>query len=102
LLRGGYLGLQSAELYEPDAATFPTAKPTTLTDAKNLANGSFRFAFTNTPGAVFSVLATTTPTLPMNYWMVMGGVTEMSPGQFQFTDAQATNFAYRFYRLRPL
>jgi hypothetical protein len=32
----------------------------------------------------------------------LGGVTEVAPGQFQFTDSQATNAPCRFYRLRSL
>jgi hypothetical protein len=29
---------------------------------------------------------------------VLGGVMEIAPGQFQFTDPQATNGTRRFYR----
>ena len=32
--------------------------------------------------------------------MVLGGVSEIADGTFQFTDAQATNYARRFYRVR--
>jgi WD40 repeat protein len=93
-------GTSAAELYDADPSTFPIPVSTMLTDLKLLPNGSVQFAFTNTPGAVFNVLATTTPMLPLNYWMVLGGVEEMSPGQFQYTDSQTTNYASRFYRLR--
>jgi hypothetical protein len=62
--------------------------------------GAFQFAFTNTPGAVFTVLATTNPVLPLSNWTVLGGVTEVSPGHFQFADPQATNSPRRFYRVR--
>jgi N-acetylneuraminic acid mutarotase len=95
-----YVSLASAELYSPDTITFPAPQPTTLTDANILPNGSVRFAFTNTPGAVCHVLATSLPTLPLNYWMVLDGATEITPGQFQFTDSQKTSFPYRFYRVR--
>jgi alpha-tubulin suppressor-like RCC1 family protein len=63
-------------------------------------NGAFGFVFTNTPGAVFTVLATTNAALPLTSWTVLGGATELSPGQFQFTDPQATNSPRRFYRVR--
>jgi len=33
-------------------------------------------------------------------WTALGGVTEISPGQFQFTDPQATNSPQRFYRVQ--
>jgi hypothetical protein len=36
--------------------------------------------------------------LPMTDWTALGGVVEISPGQFQFTDPQATNSPKRFYR----
>jgi len=68
--------------------------------AKKLPNGSFQFALTNSVGALFQVLATTNPALPLSEWTVLGGVTEVSPGQFQFTDPQATNDPRRFYRVR--
>ena len=95
-----YSPLASAELYDPGAASGPTAQPTTLTNARILPNGSLRFAFTNTPGATFSVLTTTLPTLPTSEWMVMAGVAEISPGHFLFSDTQATNFPQRYYRVR--
>jgi len=65
-----------------------------------LDNGSFQLAFTNTPGAFLGVLATTNLTLPLSNWTMLGAATEVSPGQFQFTDPQATNTPQRFYRVR--
>jgi hypothetical protein len=57
-----------------------------------------QFTFTNVPGAVFDVIVTTNLAVPVNQWTVRGGVTEVSPGYFQFTDAPATNA--QFYRVR--
>jgi hypothetical protein len=71
-----------------------------LTGAKRLANGVFRFSFTNSVGALFGVLASTDPTLPLSNWAALGGCTEVAPGQFQFTDPQASNAPQRFYRVR--
>ena len=62
--------------------------------------GSGQFRFTNSVGALFGALATTNPALPLSNWTALGGVTEVAPGQFQFTDEQTTNSARRFYRLR--
>jgi WD40 repeat protein len=92
--------LAAAELYLSSSSAGPILPPMALVHAQILSNGSFQFAFTNPPSAVFSVLATTFPTLPSSEWMVLSGVTETSPGHFQFTDSQATNFVQRFYRLR--
>lgn len=106
LIAGGAVGLGSpvataqAELYTADPLPLPPPQTTALTDVQVLANGAVQFSFTNTPGAAFHVLATTHPTLPLNYWMVLGGVIEYAPGQFRFTDSQATNYGGRFYQLK--
>jgi hypothetical protein len=77
---------------------YPAAS--TLTAATTMTNGAFQFTFVNSPGALFSVLATTNPALPLSNWTVLGGVTEVASGQFQFTDQEATNSPRRFYRVR--
>jgi len=51
-------------------------------------------------GALFGVLTTTNLALPLTDWMALGGVLETSPGQFQFTDPQATNNVQCFYLIR--
>jgi len=51
-------------------------------------------------GAFFGVAAATDAALPLSNWTALGGVTELSPGWFQFTDPQATNSPQRFYRVR--
>jgi len=80
--------------------TVPVPTPPTITDARLLTNGTFQFAFSNSVGAVFGALASTNLTLPLSNWSALGGVTENSPGQFQFTDPQATNSPQWFYRVR--
>jgi hypothetical protein len=80
--------------------TVPALSQIILTGAAKLTNGSFRFTFTNTPGAPFSVLAATNPALPLSSWTSLTGLAEVSPSQFQFTDPQATNSARRFYQVR--
>ncbi|HXS69694.1 MAG TPA: kelch repeat-containing protein, partial [Candidatus Polarisedimenticolia bacterium] len=72
---------------------------TVLKNPQFLGNQSFQFIFTNTPGAVLSVLATTNLALPLTNWTRLGGATEISPGQFQFIDPQAANHGQRFYLL---
>jgi hypothetical protein len=74
--------------------------PPANTNPELLADGSFQFAFTNTPGISFDVMTTTNLTLPLTNWVVLGSATEISPGQFQFTDSQATNSVQRFYRVK--
>jgi len=43
--------------------------------------------------------AATNPALTGCDWIVLGSATEISPGQFQFTDSQAASNPRRFYRM---
>lgn len=74
----------------PSALSKPTALP----------GGVFQFSFNHMVGTSFSVLASTNPSVSPNAWTELGNVTEIWPGQFQFTHLQATNFSKRFYRVR--
>ena len=74
--------------------------PPTLSGAKMLSNGVLQFAFTNTPGASFTVLSTTNLSLPFTNWTVVGPATNTAPGQFQFTSPPMTNDPQRFYGVR--
>jgi hypothetical protein len=62
--------------------------------------GACQFSFVNTPGLGFIVLATTNLALPSSSWTVLGGATEVAPGQYQFSDLQAAGNPRRFYRVR--
>ena len=79
---------------------FAVPPPILLTGPTVLPGGAFQFSFTNAPGRTFSVLGTTNLTLPLTNWSGLGGATETAPGQFQFSDPQATNNPLRFYRVR--
>jgi hypothetical protein len=74
--------------------------PATLTGSRTLTNRAFQFCFTNSVGALFGALATTNPALPLSNWTPLGAVTEVAPGQLQFSDPEATNTPRRFYRIR--
>jgi hypothetical protein len=76
------------------------ATPPYLTDLTLLGNGAFQFSFTNTIAAPFTVMSSTDLSLPLTNWISLGSPVEVSPGQFQFTDSQATNDTVRFYRVR--
>jgi subtilisin family serine protease len=78
----------------------PSPLVITPASAQLLPNGSFQLAFTAAPGATCTVLATSDPSQPLSNWTVAGAPAEVSAGQFQFTDPQATNNAQRFYRVR--
>ena len=78
----------------------PPAPPIRITSASRLTNGSFQFAFTNSPGLFFSVVCVTNPALALTNWTSLTGLMEVSPGQYQFTDPQAANAPRRYYRVR--
>jgi len=67
----------------------PVPTLTSLTGAKQV-TGRFQFSFTNDAGALFGVLATTNLPEPQTNWTRLGGVVEITPGQFQFSDPQAS------------
>jgi len=79
--------------------TVPIPVTTTLVNPQRSTNGAFEFMFTNTPGAMLGVLASTNLALPSANWTPLSGVSEITPGEFEFTDPQATNNAQRFYRI---
>jgi hypothetical protein len=83
------------------AFTLPVS-PINLTDLTLRPDGSFQAGFTNTPGMTFTVLCTTNLATPPGNWTSLGGVTEASPGHFQFTDLHAPPNHQRFYRVRRL
>jgi PQQ enzyme repeat len=74
--------------------------PINLTNLAVLPDGAIQFAFTNTPGLSFTAFATTNVSQPFTNWSRLGAVTEVSPGQFQFTDPAVANNQQRFYRIR--
>jgi hypothetical protein len=77
--------------------TPPATTPIVLMNPTMLPGGAFRFDFTNTPGAIFTALASTD--LSPDTRTVLGDVKETSPGQFQFTDLQARNNPQRYYQV---
>jgi hypothetical protein len=73
--------------------------PLVIGKASKTGNGSFQIAFTNSPGFSFSVLATTALALPLSNWIFLGTPTEITPGNYQFIDSQATNVPHKFYKV---
>jgi hypothetical protein len=59
----------------------------------------FQFTFSSAANADFTVLATTNLALPLADWTMLAPVIQCAPGQYQFTDPQATNFPQQFYRV---
>jgi len=70
-----------------------------LLNVTKLASGAFQFSFTNTLDIGFIVFGTTNLSLPVSNWTVLSSPVEVSPGQYRFTDSQATNNPQFFYRV---
>src|ERR1700677_3281690 len=91
---GGYNS--SAELYNSSNITISAFSLTNLT---TLPSAAFQFAFTNTPDVSFIVYGTTNLAVPFSNWTVLSGLSEISSGQYQFTDLSAANNPQFFYRV---
>jgi hypothetical protein len=84
----------------PSTARVLYVGPIALFNPTMLPSGAFQFTFGNTPGVGFTALGTTNLALPLSSWTVLGSVTEVSPGQFEFADMQAPTYPQRFYGVR--
>jgi hypothetical protein len=71
-----------------------------ITSSAMLPGNTFQLGYANTPGVAGTVLATTNLSLSVSHWNALGAATEVSSGQFQFTDPQATNNPQRFFLIR--
>jgi len=74
--------------------------PVVIGSASRTGSGGVQLTFTNSPGAAFSVLATTNLSLPLANWILLGAATEVTPGSYRFTDLQSTNAPFKFYKVR--
>jgi PA14 domain len=94
----------SAGLSRGSDLMFTTVPPQPVIPIMNrpvlLPGGALRLSFTNLSGVGFLVRCTTNAGWPLGQWTVLGAATEVSPGQYQFTDTQATNKAAAFYRVQ--
>jgi hypothetical protein len=98
LITGGYHDstvVSSAELYN---SSIISDDPVVLMNCAKLTNGALEFDFTNSPGTLWNVLATTNASLQMDQWQLVASPVEMPPGHFQFSDLSASNYPLRFYR----
>jgi len=80
------------------AFTVPVS-PIILTELTLLPEGVFQLGFTNVPGMSFTVYGTTNLALAFTNWAQLGSVTELSSGQFQFTDLSGMANQERYYRV---
>ena len=89
-----------ATLGEDQSFTTPDVS-CAITNCCLTATGQFQFQFTGAAASTYTVLCSTNLALPLSNWTLAGAVTNISPGQYQFTDpAGETNRPQRFYLLR--
>ena len=91
-------GIPSTSSVVNVSVPLPTA--TMLTGARLLTNGAFACDFTNAVGAVLGMWAGTNVSSSASNWTALGGVTEVAPGLFTFTDVGSATNGQRFYQLR--
>ncbi|MEI6077458.1 MAG: SMP-30/gluconolactonase/LRE family protein, partial [Verrucomicrobiota bacterium] len=77
-----------------------TTTPVQLINTTRLTNGAIQLNLSEPGGLTFGVLAATNATMPLSNWTTIGSFNEVSAGQYQFTDTQATNSAQQFYRAK--
>ena len=77
----------------------PAPPPIVLSGAAKLADGSFQFFFTNSPGASCRVWSTTNVSQAITNWGLAGTPIEQAPGTYVFTEPATTYPGPRFYRV---
>src|SRR6185503_18191880 len=71
-----------------------------ILNVNSFTNGTLNAAFTNTPGATFTLMGTTRLSSDPGAWTVFGAVSEIAAGQFSFTNTSAATEPRVFYRVR--
>ena len=62
--------------------------------------GAMQLSLASATGASFTVLSSTNLLLPVSNWTAIGTMTEVSSGQYQFTDPGSSTNRQVYYRLR--
>jgi hypothetical protein len=73
-----------------------SAIASSVTDGRNHMNLNLG----NVPGATFSVYCSPSLNAPMSAWQAIGTMTEVSPGQYQFTDPSPATNPVCFYSIQ--
>ena len=88
--------LSNAELF----VTQLSYPPIMLINPLKMSDGSFTFSFTNLSGTSFTVFSSTNPAVPISNWTVLGTATEVSPGQYQYSDTSTSGKLQSFYSVK--
>jgi hypothetical protein len=80
--------------------TLPMLPPFQCTVTTTSPGGNMQLSLSSVSGASFTVLCSTNFAMSVDNWTVLGSMTEMSPGQYQFTDPQLSTNPQCYYRIR--
>jgi hypothetical protein len=78
--------------------TLPTIPPFQCTATTT--PGNMQLSLSSVSSASFTVLSSPNLAMPLGNWTVLGSMTEMVPGQYQFTDPQSSTNPQCYYRIR--
>lgn len=76
-----------------------TVESITLTNLNVSAGSVFKFGFTNIPGALFNAFGSAQLSSPLSNWIWLGGVPELSAGQYLFSNTVSATNPASFYRV---
>jgi hypothetical protein len=71
-----------------------------LTGLSLQVSNAYLLSFSNVIGAPFTVYGSTDITAPFIDWSILGPATEISPGDYKFSDSSAMHAPQKFYRVR--
>ena len=71
-----------------------------LTSAVMLADGALQLSYSNSQLAPLTVVSATNLSLPLSDWCVVGSLSNIAPGVFQFTSQPMTNDLQRYFLIR--
>jgi VCBS repeat-containing protein len=80
--------------------TLPVIPPFQCTVTTTSPGGNMQLSLSSVSGASFTVLSSTNVAMSVDNWTVLGSMTEMSPGQYQFIDPQPSTNPQCYYRVR--
>jgi outer membrane protein assembly factor BamB len=76
-----------------------TVAPFTLTNLNLTAGSVFQFGFTNIPGALFNAFGSASLSTPLSNWVWLGGVPELSAGQYSFSNTNGVTNPAIYYNV---
>ncbi len=90
----------SAGLTVGQDATFTTLTTSfSVTCSLTASGGPMQLSLTGIPGAKFTVLTSSNSALSFESWTVLGDMTEVSPGQYQYSDPRPATASQCYYRI---